>query len=264
MFIGKSRNRMEIPSSSFTSFWRNIWVHDKVCETGNLCDSQQRRHLYEELLTAFTGAEALINSRPLTYQSVHPQDDVPITPNHFLHGQVGGMFAPDSVDATPFNPRRRWRRIQEIIRHFWKRGMQEWLPSLQVRQKWFSLSRNLQEDDVVVVVSPDSPRGCWPLGRIVKTYPGPDGFVRVVDVRVGKTVLKRPVTRICPLERGSDGDSLESWVCRLSVEGLVFQTLNLTLIRELEFGYRTMLQRLDFSKWICWRWNLDAGRCFKD
>ncbi|XP_044172109.1 uncharacterized protein LOC122956527 [Acropora millepora] len=52
----------------------------------------------EELMTAFTGAEALINSRPLTYQSANPSDDVPLTPNHFLHGQIGSQFAPESVD----------------------------------------------------------------------------------------------------------------------------------------------------------------------
>ena len=52
----------------------------------------------EELMTAFTGAEALINSRPLTYQSANPSDDVPLTPNHFLHGHIGGQFAPESVD----------------------------------------------------------------------------------------------------------------------------------------------------------------------
>ena len=46
----------------------------------------------EELITAFTGAEALINSRPLTYQSTSPHDDVPLTPNHFLFGQAGGQF----------------------------------------------------------------------------------------------------------------------------------------------------------------------------
>ena len=66
----------------------------------------------EELLTAFTGAEALINSRPLTYQSANPHDDIPLTPNHFLHGQVGGNFAPDSVDEGEFNVKKRWRRIQ--------------------------------------------------------------------------------------------------------------------------------------------------------
>ena len=68
----------------------------------------------EELLS---GAEGLLNSRPLTYQSIHPQDPVPLTPNHFLHGQLGGQFAPDAVDSTDFNPRWRWRRVQELVRH---------------------------------------------------------------------------------------------------------------------------------------------------
>ena len=66
----------------------------------------------EELTTAFTGAEALLNSRPLTYQSANPEDDVdeddvPLTPNHFLFGQIGGQFAPESVDHTAFNPKKR-------------------------------------------------------------------------------------------------------------------------------------------------------------
>ena len=38
----------------------------------------------EEMMTAFTGAKALINSRPLTYQSANVKDNIPLTPNHFL------------------------------------------------------------------------------------------------------------------------------------------------------------------------------------
>ena len=63
----------------------------------------------EELVTAFVGAEDLINSRPLIYQSSHPADDVPLTLNHFLYGQLGGTFAPDPVDETQFNLKKRWR-----------------------------------------------------------------------------------------------------------------------------------------------------------
>ena len=74
----------------------------------------------EELLSAVVGAEGLIYSRPLTYQSVNPQDPVPLTLNH-LHGQLGGRFAPDTVDSTAFNPRRSWRRVLELVRHFWHR-----------------------------------------------------------------------------------------------------------------------------------------------
>ena len=42
----------------------------------------------EELTTTFVGVEALLNSRPLTYQSADPRDATPLTPNHFLHGQI--------------------------------------------------------------------------------------------------------------------------------------------------------------------------------
>ena len=90
----------------------------------------------EELMTSFTGVEALMNSRPLTYQSANLKDVTPLTPNHFLHDQAGGISAPASVDEKPFNLRKRWRRIQELISHFWKRWMKEWLPLLNTRQKW--------------------------------------------------------------------------------------------------------------------------------
>ena len=110
----------------------------------------------EELMTAIIGAEGLINSRPLTYKSTDPADDVPLTPNHFLHGQIGGHFAPTTVDDTQFNLRKRWRRIQELVRHFWRRWLQEWLPSLGARTKWHRERRDLQVGEVVLVVSPDT------------------------------------------------------------------------------------------------------------
>ena len=84
----------------------------------------------EELSTVFIGAEALLNSRPLTYQSSNPKDSVSLTPNHFLVEQVGGKSAPDAVDYTEFSLHKRWRRVQELISHFWKRWMREWLPFL--------------------------------------------------------------------------------------------------------------------------------------
>ena len=154
----------------------------------------------EELLTAITGAEALLNSRPLTYQSASPADDAPLTPNHFLHGQIGGQFAPTSVDDTEFHPRKRWRRVQELLHHFWKRWIQEWIPGLNARKKWFKSQRDVQIGDVMIVISPDTPRGNWPLGRVLDVYPGKDGHVRVAKLQVGSGTLTRPVTKLFPLE----------------------------------------------------------------
>ena len=35
----------------------------------------------------------MINLTLLTYQSSSVKDNVPITPNHFIHGQMGRQFA---------------------------------------------------------------------------------------------------------------------------------------------------------------------------
>ena len=154
----------------------------------------------EELMTAFTGAEALVNSRPLTYQSANPQDDIPLTPNHLLHGQLGGMFAPETTKEEAYHPLKRWRRVQELTRHFWKRWIQEWIPSLSPRQKWHEVRNNLKVGDVVLVLMPDSPRAHWPLARILEVYIGKDGNIRSAKIQVSDKSYVRPIVKLCPLE----------------------------------------------------------------
>ena len=113
---------------------------------------------------------------------------------------MGGDIVPDSVDMTEFNPRQRWRRIQELIRRVWQRWLREYLPYIGSRHKWFSKEKNLKEEDVVIVIDPDARRRDWKVGRIVRTYPGADGLVRVVHVKFGDKILKRPITKLSPLE----------------------------------------------------------------
>ena len=43
-------------------------------------------------------------------------------------------------------------------------------------------------------MSPKTPWGHWPLGRIIEVYPGKDGHVRVAKVQVGKEEFLRPIT----------------------------------------------------------------------
>jgi len=44
-----------------------------------------------ELTTAIVGAETLLNSRPITYQSSNVDDEEPLTLNQLLFNQVGGQ-----------------------------------------------------------------------------------------------------------------------------------------------------------------------------
>ena len=154
----------------------------------------------DELMTAFTGAEALINSRPLTCQSADPEDDIPLTPNHLLHGQIGGRFAPEVAEEVAYSPKKRWRRVQELIRHFWHRWLREWIPSLSPRRKWLREQKNIKIGDVVLLISTDSTRAHWPLGRVIEVYPGKDGQVRSAKLQVGEKQYVRPLVKLCPLE----------------------------------------------------------------
>ena len=119
----------------------------------------------EELMNALTVVEALRSSRPLIYQSANPEDDVPLTLSHFLFGQVRGQFASELVDKTTFNPKKRWRIGQELVRHFWHCWIREWLPTLNVRRKWLTVVRDIQVGDVMLVMSPKTSQRHWPLGR---------------------------------------------------------------------------------------------------
>ena len=154
----------------------------------------------EELLTAVVEVEGILNARPLTYCSSDPNDEHVLTPNHFLHGQMGGQLAPRVVDDIAFNPRNRWRFVQDLISKCWRRWMKEFLSTLNTRNKWVDQKRNVAPGDVILLVDPSNSRGKWPLGRIQEAFKGPDGHVRVVRVKSAGKEYLRPITKLCPLE----------------------------------------------------------------
>ena len=52
----------------------------------------------EELHTAICGTERLSYSHPITFVSSDPHDLSPLTPSHFLTGQLEEKFAPKTAD----------------------------------------------------------------------------------------------------------------------------------------------------------------------
>ena len=59
---------------------------------------------------------------------------------------------------------------------------------------------NLAEGDLVLVADNSTPRGRWPLGRVVKVLPGDDGRVRAAQLRTKNGTYVRPVAKLCLLE----------------------------------------------------------------
>jgi hypothetical protein len=154
----------------------------------------------DELLTAVVEVEGLLNSRPLGYCSTDPKDKEVLTPNHFLYGQAGGQLAPQVVDDIAFDPRNRWRYVQDLVRKVWTRWQREYLHHLQQRPKWREELPNLKPGDVVMLVDQSNPRGKWPLAVVDEVMPGKDRLVRTVRVRTGGKSYLRPITQLCALE----------------------------------------------------------------
>ncbi|XP_063967618.1 uncharacterized protein LOC129271341 [Lytechinus pictus] len=156
----------------------------------------------EALVTLMTEVEAILNARPLTPLSMDPKDEEPLTPNHLLLLRNNPSLPPGIFTKDESYGRRRWRHVQFIADQFWKRWVKEYLPLLQPRQKWTREKRNFEQDDLVLVADDNAPRGQWPLGKIVATYPDKQGRVRQVEVRIGSKYFRRPISKLCLLEEG--------------------------------------------------------------
>ena len=88
------------------------------------------------LMTVFAEAEALVNSRPLIPISDDINDLEALTPNHFLLGRASLNLPITVVHNADSCHRKRWRYIQWLAEHFWRRWRREYLPELTRRNKW--------------------------------------------------------------------------------------------------------------------------------
>lgn len=83
-------------------------------------------------------AEAVVNSRPLTYVDMTSSDSKEsLTPSQLLTLKskivlpFPGVFVKEDLFC-----RKRWRRVQYLANEFWNRWRKEFLPSLQELSKW--------------------------------------------------------------------------------------------------------------------------------
>ena len=127
------------------------------------------------LTTLLVIAEGIINDRPLTPASNDLNDLEPLTPNHLLiHRPAStplGLFSENDLHS-----RKKWRQVQYLADVFWKRSTKEYLLTLRQRTKWHEPRRNVQENDLVLVIDNQRPRNNWPVGRIMEMYKGTDSF----------------------------------------------------------------------------------------
>jgi len=70
-----------------------------------------------------------------------------------------------------------------VTDNFWKKWTRDYFPSLLIQQKWHTAHRNLKVGDVVLIQDSNLIRNQWKLGKVSKTFEGPDGKVHKVHVQ---------------------------------------------------------------------------------
>ena len=152
----------------------------------------------ESLRTLLVEAEAIVNSRPLTYVDTQsPDSPIPLSPSQILTLKTKIVMPPPGrFVREDLYCRRRWRRVQYLANEFWNRWRSEFLPTLQERKKWVRSERNIAINDILLLVDANLPRNKWPLARVTETQEDKDGHVRKVKILTGQSVYERPVHKL--------------------------------------------------------------------
>ena len=204
------------PSSPFRNMFRFKYRHLPRCISAvhlpkmptDFVVQRQRKNIYliirlckrvslDIFVTIMVEVEAILNSRPWTNVADQPENEEPLTPDHFLIQRPYSSL-PKFGDKQPASFRN-WKHVQQLMKRVWWRLMKEYLPTLIKRRKWTDNNKPpLNILETAWVPKNLTPRGIWPLQRVEETSPGRGGEVRVSKVT---TAYGSFVCRIADLAR---------------------------------------------------------------
>lgn len=161
---------------------------------------------FEELTTLSAEVEAIMNSRPLCLRDGGDDIDDYLTPGHFITGTH--LLVTPEEDNLRLKLPDRWRLIQNLKSSFWKKWRNDYLNTFYKSNKWNRQRDNVAIKDIVIVKDDNLPPTRYQLGRIVHVRPGPDGKVRVAEVKTRCGHILRPITKLIPFLPQSGAECL--------------------------------------------------------
>ena len=135
--------------------------------------------------------EAILNSRPLTNVVDQPENEEPLSLNHFFIQHTYSSLPPGNLGDQQTASFKNGKHVQQLMNHLGRRLIKEYVPTLLRRRKW--TDNNQLPLKVVWVLKYLTPRGICPLGRVVETSLGRDGEIRVAKVKTAYGSFVRPV-----------------------------------------------------------------------
>lgn len=152
--------------------------------------------------------EACLNSRPLWAVSAESDDIEVLTPSHFFNFEAINTLPRPDVSHIKMNRLDQYQYLYRLYCDFWKAWSHEYLHQLQPRTKWQKECKNAAIGQIVLISEDNMPPSRWAIGKIVAVHPAKDGLIRTVEVKCGKTILRRPIHKLALLPI-ADNDQLE-------------------------------------------------------
>ena len=184
-------------SSHMGGSWeRLIGLSRRILDAILLQENVQLTH--DVLNTLMAEVVAILNARPLVPVSTDPESPFVLSPAMILTQKVG-VPSPHGEFTGKDLLSKQWRQVQALADCFWRRWRQEYLPTLQTRQKWTETRRDVKKGDIVILKDSQVARNAWPMAMITAVVPGRDGRVRKVELKIaGKESkpLLRPVSEV--------------------------------------------------------------------
>ena len=156
--------------------------------------------LTDEILnTIICLVEGSLKARPLTPVSDDPDSLEALTLNHFLSGQHSLKF-PSLRSSENYSHSKRYARAQSYANAIWQRWLSEYVPTLNKRVKWHAPPEYaLKTGDMVWLVESTSPRGHYPLARIMSLNYGKHNTARSANLRTVSGNYTRPLVKLVPV-----------------------------------------------------------------
>ena len=238
-FVGRRGNPREIFSDNGSNFvgadaelrkslseWSHVTINDKMTVRGIqwhfqpphashrggvwermirsirriLCTLTHSQTLTDETLVTFlVEVERILNDRPLIPSYADASEPEVLKPSTLLLLRGCEPIVPSVPQESIYS--KRWRQVNHLVTVFWNRWIKEYLPTLQLRQKWLNKCPNFSPGDIVLVTSENTTRRCWPMGIIELCHMDNDGLVRTADVRMVNKIVTRDIRKLCLLEK---------------------------------------------------------------
>ena len=93
--------------------------------------------------------------------------------NHFFTQRSFNSLPPGQFGDQQPAIVKTWMNTQKLMNHIWRRLVKEYLPTFSRRSIWSnSNDQPLKNDDIVWMLTGQTPRGIWLLEKVMETTPG--------------------------------------------------------------------------------------------